>query len=343
MTNAWKQRGPLAWLLWPFSVDYRILLALRRWAYRHGIFKTYQAGVPVLVVGNVVAGGAGKTPVVMLLAAHLQARGVRVGVVSRGYGRRSGHATHASDDCREVTPHSLAQNVGDEPKLIQQTTGAPVFVARQRIDAAVALLAKYPRTQMILCDDGLQHLALHRDLEICVFDERGVGNGFLLPAGPLREPWPRPVDFILHAGRPPASAGAPKVTTSGIFASQRRLADFALSSHGERIPLASLKGKHLAALAAIAQPENFFALLRAQGLTLQHTIALPDHYDFSSWSRTLYETCTLICTEKDAVKLWPPHPDVLAVPLVLTPAPGFLTALDAAVDRLLGAVPAASP
>jgi tetraacyldisaccharide 4'-kinase len=333
LVKAWTTRGPLAWLLWPLSWLYGLLVALRLCAYQIGIFKSHHAGAPVLVVGNVVAGGAGKTPVVMLLVAHFQARGVRVGVVSRGYGR-------STLDCREVLPQSLAQDVGDEPKLVQQTTGAPVFVARKRYEAAAALLARYPHTQLVICDDGLQHLALHRDLEICVFDDRGVGNGFLLPAGPLREPWPRKVDFILHSGRPPAATG----TLTSLYAAQRRLADYALRKNGERIPLASLVGKPLAAVAAIAQPENFFALLRQQGLSLEHTIALPDHYDFNSFISNKYETYTLVCTEKDAVKLWPLHPDALAVPLVLSPEPGFLNALDLAVDRLLEATaPQTSP
>lgn len=330
LMKAWTTRGPLAWLLWPLSLLYGLLVAARRWAYQTGIFKSRQAGAPVLVVGNVVAGGAGKTPVVMLLAAHFQARGIRVGVVSRGYGRKGGRSTL---DCREVLPQSLAQEVGDEPKLVQQTTGAPVFVARKRHEAGAALLTKYPQTQLILCDDGLQHLALYRDLEICVFDDRGVGNGFLLPAGPLREPWPRRVDFILHSGRQPAATSPP----TSIYASQRRLADYALSNEGAQIPLASLAGKPLVAVAAIAQPENFFAMLRQQGLTLARTIALPDHYDFNSWSCSKHETYILVCTEKDAVKLWPLQPDALAVPLVLTPEPGFLTALDLAVDGLLKA------
>lgn len=341
--KAWATRGPVAWLLWPLSLLYGLLVAARRWAYQVGVFKSHRAGVPVLVVGNVVAGGAGKTPVVMLLATHLQARGIRVGVVSRGYGRtdgrkeepNAGRSGQKPPDCREVSRESLAQDVGDEPKLIQQTTGVPVFVARKRIDAARGLLDKYPQTQLIICDDGLQHLALQRDLEICVFDDRGVGNGFLLPAGPLREPWPRQVNFTLSTGQ--------KTAAPGTFAAPRRLANHALSMDGAQIPLADLAGKPIAAVAAIARPENFFDMLRAQGLTLAHTIALPDHYDFNSWLRYEYETYTLVCTEKDAVKLWPLHPDALAVPLVLSPEPGFLTALNAAVDVLLKSPPPRPP
>lgn len=329
LTRAWTHRGWLAWLLWPLSLLYGGLVALRLTLYRAGVFKSERVPVPVIVVGNVVAGGAGKTPVVMLLVRRLQARGLQVGVISRGYGRQT-------DDCREVCADSAIADVGDEPALIRRSTGAPVFVAHLRARAARALLARHPQTQLIVCDDGLQHLGLQRDLEICVFDGRGIGNGFLLPAGPLREPWPRAVDLVLHTGTPPAFAG---------FSAQRTLSRYALHSDGSQVALAELAGpaglcrKPLLALAAIAKPEDFFAMLRAQGLTLTRTLALPDHYDFNSWSGNEYEGYTLICTEKDAVKLWPLEPDALAVPLILTPEPTFLTQLDARLDRLLAIDP----
>ena len=329
LTLAWIHRGWLAWLLWPFSLLYGALVALRRNLYRIGIFRSEGVAVPVIVVGNVVAGGAGKTPVVMLLVRRLQARGLQVGVISRGYGRHS-------QDCREVGLSSAIADVGDEPALIRRSTGAPVFVARRRADAARLLLARHPQTQLIVCDDGLQHLSLQRDLEICVFDGRGVGNGFLLPAGPLREPWPRAVDLVLHTGTPPAFAG---------FSAQRTLSPYALRSDDSQVALADFAGpaglcrKPLLALAAIAKPEDFFDMLRAQGLSLARTLALPDHYDFNSWSRNEYEGYTLICTEKDALKLWPLEPDALVVPLLLTPEPAFLTQLDARLDRLLAIQP----
>ena len=171
LTHAWTRRGALAWCLWPVSGLYGALVALRQSLYRLGIFKTHRVAAKVIVVGNVVAGGAGKTPVVMALVKHLQARGLQVGVVSRGYGRRT-------QDCREVLASSPAIDVGDEPALIKQVCNAPVFVALKRFDAATALLARYPQTQVIVCDDGLQHHALHRDLEVCVFADRGHGTGF---------------------------------------------------------------------------------------------------------------------------------------------------------------------
>lgn len=320
LQRAWARRGIAACALWPVSVFYGFAVALRQMAYRWGIFDSKRVQVPVLVVGNVVAGGAGKTPVVMMLAAHFGARGVTVGVVSRGYGRQK-------QDCREVLADSPSADVGDEPKLVKQATGVPVFVAPKRYDAATALLANYPATQLIICDDGLQHLALKRDLEICVFDDRGLGNGFLLPAGPLREPWPRNADFVLHTGEVPFAAGG--------FHARRQLSAFSKDIQGRKTPLAELAKKPLAAVAAIAQPERFFAMLRDQGLTLAHTVSLPDHFDFAGWTPPFGSGIQVVCTEKDAVKLWPQHPEILAVPLEVTADPAFFTALDLAVGRLL--------
>ena len=202
----WQRRGALAWALWPLSRLYALLVALCRTLYRTGLLPSHHPGRPVIVVGNVIAGGAGKTPVVIATVQHLQARGWHPGVVSRGYGR-------STSDCRTVLPGSLPSEVGDEPLLIAQACNVPVVVAAQRSAAAQALLAAHPEVDVIVCDDGLQHWALARDIEICVFNDQGTGNGFLLPAGPLREPWPRKVwfgepwpravDLVLHAGPSP--------------------------------------------------------------------------------------------------------------------------------------------
>lgn len=319
LLQAWRQRGMLAWLLWPLSLLVGLLVRLRQGLYLSGFLARQRVPVPVIVVGNVVAGGAGKTPVVMALARHLQARGRHPGVISRGHGRHT-------RDCREVHADSPARDVGDEPALVKRSTQVPVVVATRRIDAARALLALHPQTDVLLCDDGLQHYALARDIEVCVFDDRGAGNGFLLPAGPLREPWPRPVDLVLHTGARPAFTG---------FASRRALARHAVRADGSQVALAALAQRSdqpLLALAAIAQPEAFFAMLRADGLPLARTLALPDHYDFDGWSRPTDQDYTLICTEKDAVKLWRRYPDALAVPLEFTPEPAFLAALDALLD-----------
>ncbi|MEJ1129455.1 tetraacyldisaccharide 4'-kinase [Variovorax sp. CCNWLW225] len=321
LQRAWLQRGVLACLLWPLSLLYAALFAVRRWFYRLGWLKTERVPVPVIVVGNVIAGGAGKTPVVMAVVRHLQARGLQVGVISRGYGRRTG-------DCREVLDESDPQDVGDEPALIRHATGAPVFVARRRAEAAQALLARHPTTQVIVSDDGLQHLALGRDIEICVFDDRGIGNGWRLPAGPLREPWPRRCDLVLHSGERPAFGGG--------YTATRALAQDAVASDGKRVPLSTLTGKAVIALAAIARPEAFFEMLRARGLTLAETIALPDHFDFDGWQAPSGAGHLLLCTEKDAVKLWRKAPGALAVPLQFAPAPEFFAALDAKLSSLDG-------
>jgi tetraacyldisaccharide 4'-kinase len=320
LQQAWTGRGALAWLLWPLSVVFGALAALRRALYRLGMLRTERIGVPVIVVGNVIAGGSGKTPVVMAVVRHLRERGIRAGVVSRGYGR-------ATDDCREVHEDSDPREVGDEPALIRRATGAPVFVARRRAQAARALLARHPDTRCIVSDDGLQHLALARDIEICVFDDRGTGNGWLLPAGPLREPWPRRCDLVLHTGARPAFEG---------FTARRSLAGHALRRDGTSIPLADLAGRALVAVAAIARPEAFFQMLRERGLAPQQCIALPDHDDFAGWRPPPGEGHALLCTEKDALKLWRHAPDALAVPLLFEPEPAFFRALDAKLSSTDG-------
>ncbi len=320
LTQAWLQRGALARLLWPLSLLYGALASLHRALYASGLRTVHRAPVPVIVVGNVVAGGAGKTPAVMAVVRHLQSRGLKVGVVSRGYGRNT-------TDCREVHADSDPREVGDEPLLICRATDAPVFVARQRIEAARALLGHYPDTRLIVSDDGLQHRALARDLEICVFDERGIGNGWLLPAGPLREAWPRHCDLMLNTGASAAFAG---------FRGRRALADHAVRADGSQIPLAALAGGRVIAVAAIARPAAFFEMLRARGIAPERSIALPDHYDFDRWARPQDGRCSLVCTEKDAVKLWRVAPDALAIPLLFTPEPDFFSALDAKLSSLDG-------
>lgn len=322
LPRVWTRRGPMAWALRPIAAIYGLLVGLRRWGYAAGVFKTRHVPALVVVVGNVVAGGAGKTPVTIALARHLLARGWRVGVISRGHGRRT-------QDVRAVTHSSSPLDVGDEPLLIHQATGVPVWVARARADAAQGLLQAHPEVQILICDDGLQHWALARDLEICVMDERGVGNGWLLPAGPLREAWPRPVDWVLHTG--------PRLADNsglGGYRAQRQLADHAVGADGQRVALSTLKGQAVDAVAGLARPEAFFGMLRQAGLTLANTIALPDHHDFQDWTPTKTGR-TLLCTEKDAAKLWPHDLDALAVPLVIKPEADFWTALDARIAQLL--------
>jgi len=310
----WRRRGLGAWLLWPVSLLYG---ALQGWNARRMRQGQQSVGLPVIVVGNVIAGGAGKTPVTQAVVAHLKARGWRPGIVSRGYGRQTA-------DCREALPDSPASAVGDEPALLSRSTGVPVFVAARRLEAARALRRQYPQVDVIVSDDGLQHLALARDVELCVFNDEGLGNGFLLPAGPLREPWPRPVTATLYAGRPPEPPGQ-----APAFALQRQLAALARNSRGESRPLADFAGLTVEAVAAVARPESFFAMLAARGIAPAATQALPDHYDFESFSRNLGKDNPLICTEKDAVKLWHNHPEAWAVPLELQLPPAFWELLDA--------------
>lgn len=311
LPRVWTSKGLLAWLLLPASWVHAALLRARGLAWHWGWHQAHRLPVPVIVVGNVVAGGAGKTPLTMALVQYLQQRGWHVGVISRGHGRH----TH---DTRAVMPDSLPAEVGDEPLLIRQKTGAPVWVAALRAEAGRGLLQAHPEVDLLVCDDGLQHWALARDLEICVMDERGVGNGWLLPAGPLREPWPRPVDLLLHTGQ----NGLP-----GGFQAQRQLAPMAHDAQGRSLALSSLIGEPVDAVAGLARPEAFFAMLRAAGLQLQHTTALPDHFDYAHGAPAATDF-PLLCTEKDAAKLWQHQPQALAVPLVLTPEAAFWQALD---------------
>ena len=318
LPKLWQSRNGFARLLVPLSVLYAILIAIRQGLYRLGLFQSVRLPVPVVVVGNVVAGGAGKTPLTMAMVQHLVAQGWHPGVVSRGHGRQN-------QETRAVQSSSTPAEVGDEPLLIHQKTGVPVWVGPKRADAGLALLQAHPETDILICDDGLQHGALARDLEVCVMDERGIGNGWLLPAGPLREAWPRKVDLLLHTGINELRGG---------FQAQRQLADWAVNGHGQRVALESLKGQAVDALAGLARPEGFFNLLRDKGLTLHQTTPLPDHFDFAAWSKAPLQR-PLLCTEKDAAKLWLHQPLALAVPLDLTPEHAFWSAL----DRLVGALP----
>lgn len=328
---AWLSRGWLACLLWPAAQLYRLIVHARLSLYRNGFFESHRFRVPVIVVGNLVAGGAGKTPLVIALARHFQARGLAVGIVSRGYGR-------SGRESLEVLPETAIDQSGDEPALIKRATGAPVFVAQKRADAVRSLLEAYPGSAIVVCDDGLQHYALQRDIEIAVFDDRGVGNGWLLPAGPLREPWPGHrrggTALVVHTGQKPAFAG---------FASRRELADHAISPDGSQIALNTLLGHPLTAIAGIASPEAFFDMLRSRGLVLEKTLALPDHHAFENFDFAALKGRTVLCTEKDAVKLFAGTGrdglNLLAVPLDFSPEPAFFGALDTKLGSLLSQLP----
>lgn len=333
----WARRSLSARLLWPLSLLYAGLGAWRRRLYRWRVLPIQRLPVPVIVVGNVVVGGAGKTPTVLALLEHLTARGWRPGVISRGYGRQGAGLLEVQGD----TP---AECCGDEPALIRRRTGVPVVVAARRADAGRALLAAHPEVNLLLCDDGLQHLSLARDLSLVVFDERGIGNGWQLPAGLLREPWPpapgapfRP-HLLLRQHRPdtrpiplPDAPGLPS------FTAERQLADTAWGPTGMRTPLQALRGQALTALAGVARPEAFFDMLRASGLQLERSIALPDHASLAEYrTLALQPGEVLVCTEKDAVKLFADLPagvQAWAVPLALTPEPAFWAAFDSLLEE----------
>jgi tetraacyldisaccharide 4'-kinase len=312
LQRAWLRRGPLAHLLWPLSLLMLAAVRLRGSLYRRGLLPVQASPVAVVVVGNVVAGGAGKTPVLIAVAERLVNQGLKVAVVSRGYGRES-------SGCLEVTPHGDAARFGDEPLLIANRCRVPVFVAQRRAEAVRAALERYPDTDVVLSDDGLQHYAMARDIEICVFDDRGTGNGWLLPAGPLREPWPRRVDLVLRTEATPHLAG---------FVLRRGLSSFAFQADGKRLELAALAGQPCDAVAGIARPQAFFDMLAAAGVRLRHTWSLADHHDFGGEGPWLHGGAPLLCTEKDAIKLWRRNPRAWAVPLEVEIEDGFWTQLD---------------
>lgn len=294
-------------MLWPVSLFYQTLVAIRRWLYASGLLRVVHLPVPVVVVGNLVVGGAGKTPTTLALLACLRSRGWNPGVVSRGYGRSGKEVLEVGID----TPASAG---GDEPTLIRRQAQVPVFVGSRRVDAARALLAAHPEVDVIVCDDGLQHLALGRDVAIAVFDERATGNGWTLPAGLLREPWPpaRPRPYepdLLLVHRSAGSTASPAMPPSGgkpVFTATRRLATWARDRHGHQRALSDFAEQQcLVALAGIARPQPFFDMLRASGLSLAQTVSLADHAPASAYEvLSLAAGATVLCTEKDAVKLF---------------------------------------
>ncbi len=283
-----------AWLV-PLSWLFGIVVRIRRLAFRRGWLASGHPGRPVVVVGNLTVGGSGKTPLTVWLACALAARGLRVGVASRGYGG-------TAKGLVAVTADSDPALVGDEPVLIARRSGARVMVGRDRLAAATALA---PDVDVILADDGLQHYRLRRDLEVLVVDgARRHGNGRLLPAGPLREPEARArgVDFVVVNG-PGARVGEiPMVVEAGEVVA---LAD------GSRGPLAAWSGHTVHALAGIGHPERFFATLCAAGLrVIVHP--RPDHAPLAPADLAFGDGVPVLMTEKDAVKCRGFPPDGLA-------------------------------
>jgi len=307
----WRNRNAFTYVLWPFEVIYKISWYLRQGVIRLGWIQQHRVNATVIVVGNVVVGGGGKTPLTMALVQRLVTQGFQVGVVSRGYGR-------AQTSLQIVNAHSLASDVGDEPLMIFQKCNVPVVVGAQRVSAARQLLNQFPSVNVLVCDDGLQHIALQRDIEICVMDATGLGNGHLLPAGPLREPWPRQVDLLLHTHQRTLPEG---------FESRRELSAFALTSEGKQVPITDLKLKPVEVVSGIAKPDAFLAMLEQGQFQIRHSTALSDHNDFRTWKPS-HPELPLLCTEKDAVKLWARFPQALAMPLMFEPESSFWKAFD---------------
>ncbi len=295
LQQIWYRNSPPPLALRPLSWIFGLAVQLQRHAYERGWRRSEQLGRPVIVVGNLTVGGSGKTPLVIWLTARLRSEGFSPGVVLRGYG---GSAARGSSPLR-VESDSDPDVVGDEALLLRRRTGEPVAVCRRRMRAAKLLLKA--GANVIVSDDGLQHLAMARNFEIAVIDaERGFGNGYLLPAGPLREPRQRigQVDAVVLNGaevtdQAPAPRGAFRMNLVG-----ERLMPL---SGGSACALSSFAGQRVHAVAGIGNPQRFFATLRAAGLiVLEH--AFPDHHRYRAAEIRFADGLPVLMTEKDAVK-----------------------------------------
>jgi tetraacyldisaccharide 4'-kinase len=289
-----ETRSP--WFL-PLSLLYGSAMAVRSVLYRLGLRHRIGVGAPVVVIGNLTVGGTGKTPLVAWLASKLAAVGMRVAIVSRGYGGRA-------RDVTRVTLHSRASEVGDEPLLLARRAHATVFIGRDRVAAAQE--AVRDGADLVICDDGLQHLALKRDCEIVVIDgHRGFGNGALLPRGPLRES-PRRlrrVNAVVVNGKIKRPGFAlPKFVSSTHFAMKLAPGDARpVAGGGALRSLASFRGAGVHAVAGIGNPQRFFDMLREAGLNV-YEHPLPDHHPFKAGDLNFGDALPVIMTEKDAVK-----------------------------------------
>jgi tetraacyldisaccharide 4'-kinase len=304
VTAAWYARRPppIAILSLPLAGAFATVVAIRRALFRHGWLRSDRAGVPVVVVGNLTVGGSGKTPLALALADALAERGCRPGFVSRGYGgdAMTARAVACGDDPRTV---------GDEPLLLA-ASGRPVWIGRRRVDAARGLVAAHPEVDVVIADDGLQHYALARDCEIVVVDAvRGLGNGWMLPAGPLREPASRlaSVDAIVRLVTRSTPAQATIPAPAGVLATTMRLE--ALPWRNLRTPSmcadpARWPRGRVHAIAGIGHPQRFFDEVRAQGVdAVCHPF--PDHHAFTPADIGFPGAAAILMTEKDAVKCAP--------------------------------------
>lgn len=290
LNHLWYRSRPgwLSYLLLPLTGLFVLIITLRRWLYRKNIKRITQLKIPVIIVGNITVGGTGKTPLVIYLIELLRRQGYYPGVVSRGY-----HGNSAT--CQIVHAASDPRAVGDEAVLIAMRTGCPVMVGHDRAAAAQQLLTKQA-CNVIVSDDGLQHYALARDIEIAVLDaKRDVGNGLLLPAGPLREPKKRlqEVDFIVSNGKGGANRFMMQLYADEVYL---------VSNPQERKPLSAWQGKTVHAVAGIGHPQRFFQQLCAAGLNIIQRHVFADHHAFSAAELVFADVFAIIMTEKDAVK-----------------------------------------
>ena len=306
VTRAWQRQAAWLWLLLPISWLYGLITMLRRQAYKIGVLSSYRAPIPVMVIGNISVGGSGKTPLIITLVNHLQEQGIKVGVISRGYG---GDTTQMP---ALVTTESLPNVVGDEPCLIVNMTGVAMAVCPSREQAITTLLASHPDLQLIIADDGLQHYALQRDIEWIVVDAaRGFGNEQLLPTGFLREPMSRlkEADVIYHESIETLTTHHEEDNNS----QQNRLtmhlkADgmqrlWQPTSIDKQVDVEVLeKGSTVHAVSGIGYPQRFFNTLNSLGFdVIGHPY--PDHYDFSLADLLQYNDHPIVVTTKDAVKI----------------------------------------
>jgi tetraacyldisaccharide 4'-kinase len=303
LAREWLRRAGLAKALWPVSQLFRGLVAMRRSLYASGVLKSETVGMPVIVVGNIFIGGTGKTPFTIWLVQVLQQAGYKPGVISRGYRSQD-------EQPRAVSNLSDPQLVGDEPVLIASRTRCPVMVGRKRVEAARALLQQHPEVNVIVSDDGLQHYALARDLEIMVFDARGTGNGWMLPAGPLREPASRRSDFAVFnlqqhdTSFPAGGAGRGNAYSMRLVPGLlQSLADPTLIKPLKALSKAAVGNERvrIVAAAGIGNPLRFFFMLKSAGLDFEE-LPLPDHYAFQDNPFHGLRADIILVTEKDAVK-----------------------------------------
>jgi len=303
MSQAWYSRAKWLYLLFPLAMLYSLIIFVRKLLYRLKISAAYRSELPVVVVGNITLGGTGKSPLVAYLVESLRAKGFKPGVASRGYG-----SSTQKHEVREVLSSSLVSEVGDEPLMLKLRVDCPIFVSPSRKLAVQALEKK--GCDIVITDDGLQHYALERDIEICVFDaQRQYGNGYVLPVGPLREPLSRVVntDFVVVNGRAEVAENEPSetVTEPSLFRDAIRMdlkPGMLKSLNGEADKLlSSFDAQAINAVAAIGNPERFFKVLERHVRTV-HRHAFDDHHAYEGSNFAFSNKLAIIMTEKDAVK-----------------------------------------